>query len=156
PEVAVLLFSQGHFSMLLREMLQETARRFGLRHRLDEQGIERWSDTVFLQFGFTGRGFRSQLPEWLAGQATTRAVSTLLRQQGQQDQKTGSPEFQRMWEELIAYRRGQITERRLRSTLEDSPWILPEWIDDLIALVAPSPVTTGTGASPAAEKMPPD
>jgi hypothetical protein len=126
-EAQSLLFTQGQPSRLLREMLQAAVERFYLRHVLNETSVQRWLDTVFLQFGVSARGFKDRLPEWLTRQATTRAIESLL------DDRGGSASFRQLWEELRAYRRNQITESRLRTTLESSPWILPEWIEKLIS-----------------------
>jgi hypothetical protein len=147
PNVQGLLFTQGQPTRLLREMLQAAATGFNLRHVLNVPGVQRWLDTIFLQFGFTQQGFKQRLPEWLAGQATTRAVSTLL------DEQTGSGSFRQMWEGLRAYRRNQITQARLRETLADCPWVLPEWVDELITL-AQAPLAAATDDTVA--QPPPD
>lgn len=127
-EVGEQLFTQGQSSHTLRELLRAAIHRFNLRHVLAEQGGQRWMDTVFLQFGFTARGSRQRLPEWLTGQATTRANAALLGKQH------NSVSFQQLWEDLRAFRQNQISEQQLLDTLTKSPWALPEWIEDLISL----------------------
>ncbi len=126
-EVNEILFTQGQPSQPLREMMRAAVRQFNLRNVLDREGVQRWFDTVFLQFGFTARGFPQRLPEWLAGQATTRAISTLL------DPREGSRSFETMWEALRAYRDARLSAVDARAALAGSPWALPEWIDDLLA-----------------------
>ena len=141
-EAQSLLFTQGQPSRLLREMLQAAVERFYLRHVLNETSVQRWLDTVFLQFGVSARGFKDRLPEWLTRQATTRAIESLL------DVRGGSASFRQLWEELRAYRRNQITESRLRTTLESSPWILPEWIEKLISSAQASNAAAAAIAPP--------
>ena len=110
PEVQRLLFTQGQPARPLREMLKAAAERFQLRHVLHEAGVQRWLDTVFLQFGFTRRGSQQHLQEWLGKQATTRAITTLLAE---------SATFRTSWEALYAYRRAQITAEQVRERLAD-------------------------------------
>lgn len=132
-EVNETLFSQGHSSAELRALMRAAVQQFKLRNVLEEPNVQRWLDTVFLQFGFTKQGFQKRLSEWLAGQATTRSVAALL------DDGTGSPSFKAMWEELRTYRRGQLPEAQLRTTLADTAWVLPEWSEDLLVCVTAAP-----------------
>lgn len=131
-EAQSLLFTQGQPSPALREMLQATVERFHLRNVLNDTGTQRWVNTVFLQFGFTRRGFRQRLPDWLAGQMPP-AVAALLHQ------PEGSLTFRQLWRDLSAYRFGQVSKEELRRKLEDDAWILPEWADDLLVLASASP-----------------
>src|SRR5262249_9195766 len=87
-----LLFTQDQPSPFLKELLEVSARRFNLRHVFGRVGAQQWIDTIFLQFGFTRRGFERRLPEWLARQSPVRAVRSLL------DPETGSASFQELWE----------------------------------------------------------
>ncbi len=120
------LFSQGHSSEVLRDLLRAAVKRFNLRNVLEVDGVQRWMDTAFLQFGFTQNGARHRLGEWLNGQATTRTVSALL------DPVTGSQSFQEMWNDLRAFQNDEVSEEEIRARLLRSPWILPTWAEDII------------------------
>src|SRR5260370_1214919 len=95
--------------------------------------MQHWFDTVYLQFGFTRRGFIGRLPEWLTSQVQTQAVQLLL--QG----KVSSPSFRELWQSLLEYRRKSITQQQLRKRLSYNPWILPEWIEDLVRQASAKP-----------------
>lgn len=138
-DVQSLFFTQGQPTQLLRAMLRAAAVRFNLRHALGENGGMRWVNTVFRQFGFTRRGFRQRLPEWLVGQAP-QTVQALL------DARQGSDSFRQLWQDLQTYGLGQISADQLRPKLEASAWLLPEWIDDILALASASPILPTTPA----------
>ncbi|HMV87454.1 MAG TPA: hypothetical protein PKA34_30465 [Blastocatellia bacterium] len=127
--VAAELFRKNQPSRFLREAMATAARELGLRHVLDENSDKCWLDTVYLQFGFTQQGIKQQLPDWLAGQATTRALRTLL------DAENGSADFRQLWQALGNFKQGEIAEEQLRELAANSAWILAEWpglIDDLV------------------------
>jgi hypothetical protein len=94
----------------------------------------RWLNTVFLQFGFTWRGMRQRLPEWLIGQSPPFAVAALL------DEHSGSASFREMWQSLRARRLNQTSDDHLRRELDSNPWLAPEWIDDVIRLASNTPI----------------
>jgi hypothetical protein len=131
-----LLFVQGQPSATLKDLLEVAARRFQLRHVFGQAGMQQWIDSVFLQFGFTRRGFERRLPEWLAGQAPTVAIQQL------RDTEISSRTFQSLWETLQNYRQNRITRERTLSHLQRSAWILPEWCERLLAR-ATEPTTSG-------------
>lgn len=145
-DVQSLFFTQGQPTQLLRELLKLAAERFNLRHALNEIGGMRWVNTVFQQFGFTRRGFRQRLPEWLAGQAPQN-VQALL------DGRQGSDSFRQLWQDLQAHRLEQTTAGQLRLKLESNAWLLPEWVDDVLALASASP---NLPTIPADTDQPPD
>jgi hypothetical protein len=141
-EVKSLFFTQGQPTHLLRDTLQAAAERFHLRHVLHEVGVQRWLNTVFLQFGFTRRGFKQRLPEWLAGQTPPQTIVALL------DERQGSASFQQLWQDLQAYRLKVISAEQVRQKLEGNHWLLPEWINDVMALASDSPITLGAVQPP--------
>jgi hypothetical protein len=67
------------------------------------------------------------LPQWLTKQNVPKAIRFLL-----EDKELRSRSFAELWNALKRYRRNEITAKRLRAVLEDSPWVLPEWHDDLV------------------------
>ena len=117
----------GQPTSLCRELLEQTARSFNLRHIYGQEGHKEWYSSVVLQFGFTRRGFERRLAEWLAGQQGTLAVRMLL-----QDPILRSPSFHKLWEALWSYRKGNRTADQVRQVLAESPWVLPEWTVALI------------------------
>lgn len=128
PAARRLLFAQEQPSSSLKELLELAARRFNLRHVFGRAGAQQWIDTIFLQFGFTRRGFERRLPGWLSGQTATVAVQHLL------DLKTGSASFQTLWEALRNYRQSNVTREHALKKVRKSAWILPEWRDRVFAL----------------------
>jgi hypothetical protein len=125
PPVAAELFRKNQPSRFLREALAAAVRELNLRHALDD-GARCWSDTVFLQFGFARTEFLQNLPEWIAGRTTTRALRGLL------DEETGSRSFRMLWQALRDFQQGEIAEDALRDLVAVNEWILPEWLDELV------------------------
>ena len=110
-----------------KDALKAAARRLKLRHVFDRGGVQNWLDTVYLQFGFTYRGFMYSLPEWLVGQGQTpQAIQQLL------EGSIRSETFCDLWNALRDFRLKRIKEGQLRSVLKNNPWVLPEWTDDLV------------------------
>ncbi|MGE0883060.1 MAG: hypothetical protein AB7P14_05920 [Blastocatellales bacterium] len=130
-ETQSLLFTQGQPTELLRNLLRAAVNRFHLRHALDQLGTQRWVNTVFLQFGFTHRGLRQRLPDWLDGQPPQTVEA--LRQD--------SESFRQLWQDLQALRFKSLSPEQARSKLENSPWLLPEWVDDAMTLATASAIT---------------
>ncbi len=137
-ETQNLLFTQGQPSGLLRDLLRAAVNRFSLRHTLDQPGTQRWVNTVFLQFGFTHRGFRQRLPDWLDEQAPQTVEA--LRQ--------GSKSFRQLWQDLQTLRFKSLSPEQARPKLENSPWLLPEWIEDAITLATASAVVLSEDTPP--------
>lgn len=125
PETRRLLFAQGQPTQLYKEAIEATARLLKLRHVFGLEGTQNYYVSIYVQFGFTQKGL-AQLPFWLAGHAQTKAIQYLL----------GSPfsseTFRKLWSALRNYRQNNIAETRLRQILESSPWVLPEWGDELV------------------------
>src|SRR6266487_2047928 len=133
------LYASGQPTRAHKDALEAAARWLNLRHVFGIAGLQNWFDTIYLQFGFTHRGFLRRLPEWLVGQGRTQAIQHLL--EGEMQSKT----FCALWDDLRNLRRGNIKAERLRITLARNPWILPEWIDDLISQ-ATAKIELGYGA----------
>ena len=111
-----------------RDAMDNAIRQMKLRHVLDVDEMQKYFVSASLQFGFTRRGMSSNLAGWLVGQASTRAIQILIGEIGDMQ----SESFLAMWRSLRDYRRGNISEARVRAILEASPWVLPEWIDEAL------------------------
>ncbi len=121
-----VLFMQGHPTRVHKDAIEAAARWLNLRHVFGKEGVQRWFDTVYLQLGFTKQGFMRRLPEWLVGQVQTQAIQHLL------DGPMSSKTFQELWRDLLHFRQNKIKKEQLQSVLKNSPWVLPEWSDDLV------------------------
>lgn len=119
-DVEALLFVNGQPTDALKQAIEQAARTFNLRNVFGISGLMNWFDTVFLQFGFTRRGFQERLPFWLAGHATTQAITWLL------SNERHSPTFAALWHTLSNLRRGNITPDQFLVRVKDSPWLLPD------------------------------
>lgn len=122
---ARVLFVQGQPNAELRDAIETAATRFGLRHVFGLEGGMAWMSTVYLQFGFTFRGFRNNLAEWLAGWHRPLALQRLLG-------PMRSPSFCALWTALIEWRHERRPESLTRKSISGNPWVLSEWVDDLL------------------------
>lgn len=91
-----------------------------------DDGAQKWFGSIYLQFGFTRRGFSKMLPECLMGYSQPKTISRLL-----EDPRIQSDSFCKLWGGLLSFRRGNLTENQARSVITDSPWILPERTEEL-------------------------
>ena len=121
-----VLYAGGQPTRAHKDALEGAARWLNLRHVFGIEGLQNWFDTVYLQFGFTYRGFIRRLPEWLVGQGRTQAIQHLL------DGPMKSDTFRILWDDLRNFRRKNMRAEQLKSRLANKPWILPEWIDELL------------------------
>ena len=125
-----VVFAQGQPRRDFKDALEAAARKLGLRHVFGIEGTQNYYVTVYLQFGFTKNGM-GRLPYWLAGQPVSEAISYLLASEGKGDRQS-SASFARLWETLRDYRRNNIREASARRVLENSPWVIPDWTDELL------------------------
>lgn len=109
-----------------KDALEAAARWLNLRHVFGIEGLQNWFDTVYLQFGFTHKGFQRRLPEWLVGQGRTQAIQHLL------EGGMKSDTFRTLWDDLRNFRRKNMKADLVRTRLANNPWILPEWIEELL------------------------
>ncbi len=133
-----LLYAKGQPTRSYKDAVEAAARWLNLRHVFGIEGLQNWFDTVYLQFGFTYRGFVRRLPEWLIGQGGTQAIQHLLV--GQMRSET----FCILWDALRNFRRSNIKLKQLKTILARNPWVLPEWIDEL-ATQATARIELGDG-----------
>lgn len=123
------LFLHGQPTTEHKQALESAAWELGLRHVFGINGLHNWVTSVYLQFGFTRRGFEANLPLWLvAAQNRSNAVEDLL------DGPLHSASFQELWKALTGYRHRNITAARLEAVLEQNPWVLPDWRESLARL----------------------
>ena len=126
PSTTRTLYAGGQPTRAHKDALEAAARWLNLRHVFGIEGLQNWFDTVYLQFGFTYRGFQRRLPEWLVGQGGTQAIQHLL------DGSLKSDTFRALWDDLRNFRRKNIKAELMRARLANNPWILPEWIEELL------------------------
>lgn len=122
------LFHYGQPSELTRGVIADAVRALNLRHAMDLDDTQRWYMTIKLQYGFTYRGAKNRLAEWLVNLGTPQAVQYLLS--GTND--IACDKFQSLWNTLKGFRRAQINEQTARKALAENPWIKPHWLDDLL------------------------
>jgi hypothetical protein len=134
-----ILYVAGQPTRAHKDALEAAARWLNLRHVFGIEGLQNWFDTVYLQFGFTYRGFQRRLPEWLVGQGKTQAMQHLL------DGPMKSDTFRTLWESLRNFRRKNIRVEQLKARLASNPWVLPEWTDELLQQ-ATARIEIGEGA----------
>lgn len=118
-----LFLQNNNPTSLHREILERAALRYNLRNVFGKEGVCEWLNSIFLQFGFTRRGFRARLPEWLAGTMPPVAVESLL---------CSSKSFEQMWDALKRYQNKNLKKEQLLEQLQQSPWVLPEWHEELL------------------------
>ena len=127
-----LLFdTQGQPKREFKDALEGASRKLGLRHIFGIAGTHNYYISVYLQFGFTRKGME-RLPHWLAGQPASEAVFHLLGGAEDKGDNWRSESFVSLWGALRSYRLNNITEADARGVLSRSPWVLPDWLDDLI------------------------
>ena len=155
PEAAGrVVFAQGQPRREFKDALEAAARKLGLRHVFGIEGTQNYYVTVYLQFGFTKNGM-GRLPYWLSGQPVSEAISYLLASEGKGERQS-SPSFARLWDTLREYRRNNIRETNTRRVLENNPWVIPDWTDELVEQAKSHPdLGTAESGSQSGEPIPP-
>ena len=143
PLLTELFLSNGQPTYLTKLAVEEAARFLNLRNAFDVEGTQQWRVTIKLQFGFTHRGAKHRLAEWLVGLGSPHAVQYLGGQAGPSGLE--SKTFVDLWRTLRQYRRELISEEQAREVLQGSPWVKPAWIDDLLAEARSRVATLGRG-----------
>lgn len=124
----LLFLRNGQPNSKHKAILESAARRWSIRHVFGQEGVHEWINSVYLQFGFTHKGFSKRLPEWLVSQGNRPvAIEKLL---------VDSKSFQKLWRVLKEYSRGNIRAENLQEVLNSSPWVLPEWHRELLEVAA--------------------
>lgn len=117
----------GQTTQKHKELLEDAAKHYGLRHTFGEEEGQNWYRLIYLQFGFTHDDAVVRLSSWLSGQVLPVSVNRLLMAGD-----TGAQAFQQMWRSLRMSRLGNLPKPILVTRLRSNPWVLPEWCGDLI------------------------
>ncbi len=147
-----LFVSNGQPSSLTKDLICDAVRALNLRHAMDIEGTQQWFITIKLQFGFTYRGAKSRLAEWLVSLGRPHAVQYL--DGDAQCPELVSESFQSLWRGLMQFRRDQINENEIRQLLLSSPWVRAHWIDDLLQEAKARIATLGVGDWPTTRQEP--
>ncbi|MEK7989975.1 MAG: hypothetical protein VSS52_003120 [Thiotrichaceae bacterium] len=121
------LFQYKQPSEQLKDLIKQAATHFNLRHVFDIEGKQEWAGSIFLQLGFTYSGSKRHLATWLSAEEQRPQTVQLLL-----NGTMASESFQKLWAILIQYRRGNIPRNRAVTVLQQSPWVLNDWIDDIL------------------------
>jgi hypothetical protein len=133
------LFAAGQPTEACKSAMVAGARRLRLRNLIDRHGTQEYFDTLKLQFGFTFKGAKKRLVDWLDGLPCPIAVD-ILRSADPEYQDLGSVTFQETWGALLDCRRKRIAESRAVEILRLSPWVRPSWILELLGVLASTPL----------------
>lgn len=132
-QLFVSLDSQPMPSTAFRLALEAAVLQFGLRHRFGQPGQQAWYATIFLQFGFTCRGFERNLPKWLAmAQYSSLQIPDAIASLKNPDDELHSPSFKELWEKLYRFGSNNVSEESLRTSIRESCWVLAEWEEPLV------------------------
>jgi len=138
-----LFLLNGQPSPLTKDIITDAVRALNLRHAMDIEGTQQWFVTFKLQFGFTYRGAKNRLAEWLVNLGQPHAIQYLRSETEVLD--LASDSFQSLWRALTQFRRGLILEAEVRDTLQCNPWMKAHWIDDLLKEAKAKITTLGIG-----------
>ena len=140
-----LFMSNGQPTLLTKTIISDAARALNLRNAMDIEGTQQWFVTIKLQFGFTRRGAKNRLAEWLVNLGRPHAVQYL---NGESEfPELISKSFQSLWRVLTQYRQGLIDDMQVRDALRSNPWVKSHWADDLLKQAKAKIATLGTGIS---------
>lgn len=155
----------GQPSVPTKMMIERAARRFGLRHAFDiptEEGPgHQWYTTVFLQFGFSVRGFTKNAPLWGRNINLPKSVRLLLGHEANPGAlgKMTSPSFNELWQTIRLAARKVLPRPDALRRLEASPWIPPGGATELLDAIERtdwSDLENTSATTAAAEDMPSD
>lgn len=122
------LFLHGQPRQATKDAIESACHYWRLRHVFGQEGTQAWYTSIYLQFGFTQRTIASRLPARLARAETLpTAVSHLLT-----DSRQASSSFNELWNALLRLRRRNQSADRASKFLAQSPWVLPEWVPELL------------------------
>jgi len=128
----------GQPTVITKQLLERGARYFSVRHAfdlIDQDGFgHHWYMTVFLQFGFTRKGFAQNAANWLRNQNLSRSIRLLL---DREESATGSgrplfsSDFEQLWTLLLLAARKNISGDELRRKLAAYYWIPTEDVEPI-------------------------
>ncbi len=115
---------------LFKNGIESGARSFGLRHFFDEAGEgQNYFMTICVQFGLSREDVLKRLATWLSYGPTQKGVRDLRQRAGMK-----SPSFNNLWFKLRHGADPLVGLDELKRLLSSSPWVLPDWIDDLVRI----------------------
>jgi hypothetical protein len=121
-----LLFGEGGAPRgCVRRAIRRAAFRWNLRHCFRDEDEQEYIGTIRLQFGFTLKG-SDRLPYWLYGYGWPAPVRDLVRHP-----RMKSASFGRFWNDLHDLRDNKLTPDAWRVQNITSPWILPQWAEQI-------------------------
>jgi len=122
-----MLFKDGGMSSPLIGSLKEASQRLRLRLQGDWNAPEAQVGNLALQIGLTEADLPKRFPTWLKGEDVPEHICALL------DPINGSDSFLHLWQTCCDFVQGYQTEAELRETLDVSVWILPRWVNTIVA-----------------------
>ena len=138
-----LFLSNGQPTMVAKVIIFDAVVALDMRHAFNIEGTQEWFETIKLQSGFTIRGAKGRLAEWLVNLGRPHAVQYL---NGDTElDELSSISFRALWTALIQYRRSLITEDECRSVLKKNPWVKDSWLDQLLISSRSRIKSLGTG-----------
>jgi len=130
---SALFDSIGQPAANCKDAMAAAARRLDLRNLIDRYGKQEYFDTLKLQIGFTFRGAKGRLPEWLDGFGQPTAIRILTGELQFTNITLESDDLRssgKLSGSTVAVASPKHTSRR---SWNPSPWVRPEWISPLIA-----------------------
>lgn len=141
PASEQVLFDHGQPTRPLSDMLAGAANRLNLRQIHGRTGRLDLPHFVAVQCGLSHPTISRHLPSWLARSRPAGAIHYLL-----DEGELQSESFQRLWKGLLEFRQHPATEPALRQELRNSPWVVEDWEENLVACAGKvaSPPSTPT------------
>jgi len=141
PLYSFLFLYNGQLTCEAKELIEKAVTIFDMRNVIDIEGTHEWFETIKLQFGFTYKGGKKRLAEWLMNIGRPHATQYLMGEMAVSELMSDS--FYGMWSNLIQYRRGLITDQECARSLKRQPWIKNAWIEDLLKSAVSRKATLG-------------
>jgi len=126
-----ILFNGEALSGPMIGSLKEASQRLRIRVNEGWESFTAQRESIALQIGLSKSDLTENLPVWLSGQDVPEYVCALL------DPVNGSDSFLHLWQSCCDYMQGFQSEMDLRETLSTSVWVLPSWVDSIIAALRP-------------------
>lgn len=122
---------EGSPSGEAKRSIKAAIQRLNLRNVFHAEDHTQFLVSTFLQFGFTRYGIRN-LPTWLARQNWIESIRQLLSD----NSSNYSDTFYSFWRASALFSKKHITEKEYRNVLDDCAWIVKDWHDDLVLVLA--------------------
>ena len=129
----ILFNKQGVPKPPLYQAIESACQVYSLRNTIGENS-KHWFSTIKLQFGLTRSGLTEQFGKWLYFDTLPTVAQWLWK-----DEQNGSASFAKLIETLMGYQENAVDEIDLREFLATSPWILPEWVEEVVIAAKSKP-----------------